>query len=273
MLALPPDGQTIVYRATWDGTFQLFRRPIDQFEATPMPGKENGVAPFFSPDGQWVGFSAGGVLLKVSLAGGPAQMLTALPSGLRGADWGADDIIVLGLNQGLMRTTGSGAEPTPLFTPDNGRRSWYPRVLPEGDTVLFTLSDQAPDTGELHLVMPETGEHRTLVPNAVAGRVLDTGHLVFVRSSALWSVPFDHNRSSRLLRTNGRRSCRLMGGGLHIPRTRRARTKSTCSGSRSSKAGDQSPLAAGAVPIGRPTAESFSIFVSRPVRDGMPSCA
>ena len=49
----------------------------------------------------------------------------------------------------------------------------------------------AGDDGELHLLIPETGEHRTLLPAAVKGRVLSTGHLVFVRSGALWAVPFD----------------------------------------------------------------------------------
>ena len=64
-------------------------------------------------------------------------------------------------------------------------------MLRGGDAVLFTLSDARPDAGELHLLDRETGAHRTLLPNAVAGRVLSTGHLVFVRSGALWAVPFD----------------------------------------------------------------------------------
>ena len=190
-LAISPDGQTLVYRAIRDGTVQLFRRPIDQFEATPMPGTEGGLEPFFSPDGQWVGFFANGALLKVALAGGPAQTLTALPSQLRGADWGADDMIVYGTDQGLMQVPAAGGDPTPLFTPDDQQSSWYPQVLAGRDTVLFTTLS---DTGELHLLMLETGEHRTMIPDAVTGRVLDTGHLVFARSGALWAVPFDRDR-------------------------------------------------------------------------------
>ena len=195
MLALSPDGQTLVYRAARDGTFQLFRRPIDQFEATSMPGTETSLSPFFSPDGQWVGFSSAGALRKVALAGGPPQTLTAVVSVIRGADWGADDIIVYGLLGGpLMQVSSAGGDPTPLFTPDDGRRSWYPQILPGGDAVLFTLTNPEPDRGELHLVMRHTGEHRTLVPNAAKGRVLDTGHLVFVRGGALWAVGFDRER-------------------------------------------------------------------------------
>jgi serine/threonine-protein kinase len=195
LLALSPDGQTLVYSASRNGVPQLFRRPIDQFEAILMPGTEGSTEPFFSSDGQWVGFVAsGGELRKVNLAGGPAQTLTAL-AGLRGADWGADEIIVFGNpSAGVMQIPSAGGEPIPLFTLDDPRMSWYPQVLAGGDAVLFTLSLPTPDAGELHLFMLETGEHRTLVPNAVAGRVLDTGHLVFVRSGALWAVPFDRDR-------------------------------------------------------------------------------
>ena len=195
MLALSPDGQTLVYVATRDGTRQLFRRPVDQFQATPMPGTEGAQDPFFSPDGQSVGFDANGAMLRVALVGGPAQTLTATPS-FRGAVWGADDMIVYGLYAAgpLMQIPAAGGDPVVLFTPDDGRRAWWPRALPDGDAVLFTLSEGANAGGELHLLIRDTGEHRTLIPNAVAGRVLDTGHLVFVRSGALWAVPFDRDR-------------------------------------------------------------------------------
>ena len=84
-------------------------------------------------------------------------------------------MIVLSLYyQGLMQIPAAGGEATPLFTPDNGRLTLNPQILPGGDAVLFTLTEQAPDTSEVHLVMTDTGEHRTLVPNAAKGRVLDT---------------------------------------------------------------------------------------------------
>lgn len=177
--------------------FQLFRRPLGQFEAVPIPGTEDGLNPFVSADGQWVGFRAGDALQKVALAGGPSQTLTTLPDGIRGADWGSDDVIVYGLNTpggALMQIPAVGGEPTVLFTPDSERRAWYPQRLPGRDAVLFTVSEPAPDTGELHLLLRDTGEHHTLLPNAAAGRVLGSGHLVFVRSGALWAVPFDLDR-------------------------------------------------------------------------------
>ena len=200
MLALSPDGQTLVYRTSRDGgSHQLFRRPLDQFSATPIPGTENnGSDPFFSADGQWVGFvGLGPVLQKVALSGGPPQTLLNLSANIRGVDWGTDDMIVFGLNMpggALMEISAAGGDAVPLFSPDDQRRASYPQVLADGESVLFTLSDGTVIGAELRLLTRATGEHRALIADAFAGRVLDTGHLIFFRSGALWAVPFDRNR-------------------------------------------------------------------------------
>jgi serine/threonine-protein kinase len=69
-LALSPDGANLVYAADLGGKTQLYRRPMDQFEAVPIPGTEGAYNPFFSPDGQWIGFFAGNNMKKVSILGG-----------------------------------------------------------------------------------------------------------------------------------------------------------------------------------------------------------
>ncbi len=70
-IAISPDGREIVYSADTGASKMLFRRPINQFEATPIAGSDGGVQPFFSPDGKWVGFFARKKLWKVPLGGGP----------------------------------------------------------------------------------------------------------------------------------------------------------------------------------------------------------
>src|ERR1700680_2889043 len=91
-VALSPDGTHLAYVARQGGTQQLYLRAMDSLEAKPIPGTEGGINPFFSPDGQWLGFFAGGKLKKVSVSGGAALTLgdAAFP---RGASWGGQGII------------------------------------------------------------------------------------------------------------------------------------------------------------------------------------
>ncbi len=190
-LALSPDGQTLVYTAANAGSTQLFLRPIDGFEAVPMAHTEGGRDPFFSPDGQWVGFFSDEAYRKVALAGGPALKLAEFHRPPRGTSWATDETIVFGRAPGLARIPAAGGEPTFILESPKGWLT-YPQVLPETGAILFTGHDT--EVSLLQILLPETGERKTLLSDAKAGRVLPTGHLVFVRSGSLWAVPFDRKR-------------------------------------------------------------------------------
>ena len=69
-MALTPDGQRLVYTENRGATRQLYVRGRDQLEGSPIPGSEDGLFPFLSPDGDMVGFVANNRLQTVSLAGG-----------------------------------------------------------------------------------------------------------------------------------------------------------------------------------------------------------
>src|SRR6202007_2632695 len=92
-VALSPDGTHLAYVATQGGTEQLYLRQMDNLEAKPLPGTEGGVNPFFSPDGQWVGFFAGGKVKKVSVNGGAALPLFDAAAYPAGASWGSQGTI------------------------------------------------------------------------------------------------------------------------------------------------------------------------------------
>jgi serine/threonine-protein kinase len=196
---LSPDGRTLVYRSVGsDGIFRLYRRAMDQFDATVIPDTEDGSYPFFSPDGQWIGFTVGRTLKKVSLAGGTSVTLAMLSDFPRGASWGESGDIVVGASRsGLLQVSENGGDPTVLVSPA-GRRHWYPQILSRHRLVLFTetrFDESVPTAGdaELQVLELDTRQRRTLLHGS-AGRFVTTRHIVFLRGNTVWAVGFDPDR-------------------------------------------------------------------------------
>lgn len=160
----------------------------------PIRGTEGAGYPFFSPDGEWVGFFADGKLKKVALAGG--LPVTLCDAGYRsGASWGPQDVIVFAVSgsPGLMRVSASGGSPELITTPDNEqeRHRWLD-FLPGGRAVLFTVW-RSLEMARIAVHSLETGEMRVLV-DGTHPRYAPTGHIVFAREGSLWTVPFDADR-------------------------------------------------------------------------------
>ena len=153
------------------------------------------VHPFLSPDGAWVGFMAGpgGPLQKVSVFGGPPVTICEISANLRGASWGADDMIIFGTASqgGLLRVSGAGGEPEAITTPEQSRHVW-PDILPGGAGVLFTVK-QGPGLGneDIALLDLDTGEHHVLIPGGTFPRYSPTGHIVYGVGGTLRAVAFD----------------------------------------------------------------------------------
>ena len=133
---ISPDGTEIAYLASDGKTTRIFLRLMDRLEASPLAGTQGALSPFFSPDGQWIGFFADGKLKKASIHGGEPVVLCEAPMN-RGASWGQDDVIVFSptLFGGLMRISATGGSPELLASPDasKGERSYrWPEILPGG---------------------------------------------------------------------------------------------------------------------------------------------
>ena len=103
-----------------------------------MDGAPQVRAPFFSPDGQWIGYYSGGPgLKKIPTAGGtPIEIVSGLIN-VRGASWADDGTIVYATTDpetGLLRVSDAGGTPTVLTKPnrDQGEADHVlPFVLPE----------------------------------------------------------------------------------------------------------------------------------------------
>jgi serine/threonine-protein kinase len=194
-VALSPDGKTLVFGAIWGGTQQLYARAMDQLNATPIAGTTGGSSPFFSPDGQWVGFSAGSELRKVPLSGGPAVTLCKAVA-LFGASWGDNGTIVFATqrNGGLLRVPETGGTPEALTTvPPDEYSHRLPHMLPGGRAVIFTVLKGPNLWNDAQLVVRslQTGTQTVLVTGGSDGRYVSSGHLVYIRMGTLMAVPFD----------------------------------------------------------------------------------
>jgi serine/threonine-protein kinase len=124
-VSVSADGMRLTYTA--GDRAQLMVRPLDQLEAVPLAGIANARAPFFSPDGRWIGFfdrldegvTTGpvvrrGALRRVSTSGGPPIAICPLTGASRGASWGPDDSIVFATSD---PSTGSSAWPPAAACP------------------------------------------------------------------------------------------------------------------------------------------------------------
>jgi len=197
-LAISPDGARVAYVAGRGATALLYVHPLDQPAAKPLPGTEGAVGPFFSPDGQWVGFFAQGKVKKVAVAGGdPIAICDTGPTVPSGAgSWGPDDTIVFsgGLNIGLLQVAAAGGAPKALTTTQKGENLHLtPEILPGGKGVLFTAWLGNEEVSSISLLLP-SGERRVLIQRGLQPRYAPTGHLVFMRAGNLLAAPFDLRR-------------------------------------------------------------------------------
>jgi serine/threonine-protein kinase len=190
VVALSPDGSQVVYAAN----NSLWLRPVEQLQAIQVAGTEaEARGPFFSADGQSIGFWATGQLKKVSVSGGAPVILAEVPANPRGASWGADDMVLYGQPEGIMRVPGASGTPELLIPVEQGEVIHGPQMLPGDEWVLFTLRASGVSWDEAEIVAQSTvtGERTVLVSGGRDGRYVRTGHLVYGLNGVLFAVPFD----------------------------------------------------------------------------------
>jgi len=192
-LALSPDGQKLALAASGPATNQrLWIRSLAGDEPQAIAGTDGATYPFWSPDGQFLGFFAGQKLKKVEVSSGAVQTLCEAANG-RGASWGAGGLIVFApdYRSGLFSVSSSGGSPQPLTHPGSGATHRMPFFLPDGRHLLFfaTKSDGTPDG--IFSVDMKSGTPVLLVAEANEGRYTQPGYLLFLRGNNLMAQSFD----------------------------------------------------------------------------------
>jgi Tol biopolymer transport system component/tRNA A-37 threonylcarbamoyl transferase component Bud32 len=198
-VAISPDGTRLAYAS--GNPKRLFTRRLDQSKATELAGTQGAGGPFFSPDGLWVAFLAGGKLYKAPVEGGAAVPLAEI-DGFSGASWGADGNVLVGeaFGKGLVRIAAVGGNPEKVVGLGSGELTLaYPQILPGGKAVLFSTY-RVFDVDKINIeVLTFADRHRKIVVRGgTSPRYLPTssgvGHLVYVNKARLFAIPFDPDK-------------------------------------------------------------------------------
>jgi serine/threonine-protein kinase len=197
LLDISPDGRTLVYVGSSDGTVRLYARQLDTFDVRPLAGTEGALHPFFSPDGRSVGFLTNDKVKAYSLTSGTTITICDAVIPVIGT-WTADDQLFFGEDEGrrLLRVSARGGAPVLVADRREGYR--YGRVTPDGKYALatFRIGGIGADFAHIQLVNLATGEARTLTNEGYDARLTAAGDLVFGRSGRVFVARFDPSQQS-----------------------------------------------------------------------------
>ncbi|MBI4475892.1 MAG: serine/threonine-protein kinase [Acidobacteria bacterium] len=197
---ISPDGRRLAFVASSAaGTRMLAIRSLASIEALLLDDTEGAANPFWSPDGQWIAFFAGGKLHKASLGGGKPQAICSASEG--SGTWGRDGdlLFTTGSASGVIhRVPSAGGEPKPVTHLDASRHEvvhLWPHFLPDGDHFLFlalgfSAAAGDPDDG-IYVASLRTGERKLISPVASRPAYAPEGYLLFARNGRLQAQRFD----------------------------------------------------------------------------------
>jgi len=199
VIAVSPDGKAVVFAAS-AGTAarHLYLRRLDRPEVIELAGTDNASNPFFSPDGEWVAFSANRHLMKTSVRGGTPIDIAAVSS-YRGGTWLDDGSIVYSptFNSPLFRigaNAGDSHAITVLDSTRGERTHRWPCGLPGAKWVVFTVgvntSPGGYDDANIEAVSLKTGERRVLAHGRCA-YYAPGGRLILARNGSLYAMPIN----------------------------------------------------------------------------------
>ena len=194
--AISPDGRRLAFvMVDAARTSRLWIRSLDALAAQPLPGTENALFPFWSPDSRFVAFFAEGKLRKVPVGGGSPEVICDAPNG-RGGTWSRDGVIVFApLPLGpLKRVSSDGGEAVEVARPDLSRREMglrFPTFLPDGEHFVYVSLPSRPEGFDVYLGALNEKAPRRIMTASSAPIYAEPGFLLFSRGDRLVAQRFD----------------------------------------------------------------------------------
>jgi serine/threonine-protein kinase len=192
ILAISRDGTRMAFAVRRGNAQVLAIRSLDDTEIRLLPETEFAIRPFFSPDGESIGFEANGRVRTVRIAGGGAA--TILGSAVTSTSLWDESGIVFTRNGRLMRVPSEGGTATVLASPDSGLLVSSPSTGPDGR--IFCMLNQPGLAPELAVV--DGDEIRGLGVSGYLPQWVESGHILYSTAEGnLMAVPVDRKRLVR----------------------------------------------------------------------------
>jgi eukaryotic-like serine/threonine-protein kinase len=201
VLAISPDGRRVVFSARLGDDRALWLRALDAAELVQLPGTEDGVSQFWSPDSSSIGFFADGKLkrLDVGASGGGARDWFAEPVDLcearnqRGGTWGPENTIVFSpASDGLRRVFANGSQCAPFTDQQSGEGEHFrPQFLTGTRHVLYRVTSPNGRNNRYYVTSLDSSERKLIATLDSGNVVYAQGHLLFMQNNTLMAQPFD----------------------------------------------------------------------------------
>ncbi len=200
---ISPDGKFMSFIIQSGAQARLMLRPTDRDVLEPVAGSDIPLSTAtyfsaFSADGQWIAYAVNTLIRKVSVFGGAAVTVGDAGGAIRGMRWGADGNIYYGvISGGVYRINENGGTPEQITQIDStaGEISHrFPDLLPGGNGVLYTVKFNTISSFEEAAIAAydmKSRSKKVLIRGGAFARYVPTGHLVYVRGSSVFAVPFD----------------------------------------------------------------------------------
>jgi predicted Ser/Thr protein kinase len=191
--AISPDGRKLAFIAGDPKGARLWMRDMATGRTEALEGTEEALFPFWSPDSRTLGFFSSGKLRKVSVGGGPMQILCDAPEG-RGGSWSANGTIIFtpNITESLYRVSEGAGTPEKLTQAKPGWTHRNPYFLPDGEHFLFIAREPASTAtaGSLYAGSLR-GEEPKLVLERASNVQYSGGYLLYLKDANLVAQPFD----------------------------------------------------------------------------------